>query len=654
VRKTALLVAYTLMFLFIHAGGADAVSVKLAWDASSDSNVAGYNVYRSTESGNFRSGPLNGATLISIESFTDSTVVSGIYYYVVKAVNSVGMESDPSNEVQTTVDTLPSNKAPIVNAGSDQTITLPATATLIGTVMDDGLPAGTLTYSWSIVSGIGVTLASPNWPTTQASFAAAGTYTLKLTVSDGELSSSDEVVVLVSGPAIDRTPPAVTVTAPVQGAVISSSAGVTISASASDDVGVAGVQFKLNGMNLGAEDTTTPYSVSWNTKKASAGTYTIEAVARDAAGNRTSSTPVTVVIRKHGNNLSAVATTGRIREGRVYINVDGPLNTALAIANDETEAALISFYFTNAQGYDFGYGSFPLETKQSLSSFVNEAPFNLAESMEGTLTFYSSLPVSVMALRQRTNERGEFLITALPITSPLTSPPGPFLVLPQFAVGAGWSTQVVLVNSTDTAEIGNLQFFGSISPGESASPLMMTVNGVPAASFDYLIPPHTSVRFATSNASPQFQSGYVLATASNNNMIPHGFVMFSLSNQGVTIAESAVSGASGTAFVTFVEELSNLRYGFAMANPSDSTTWTTFELLSIDGSSMNMSVSMEIPAMGHIAGFVDGLFPEMPQGFQGMLRIIATQPVHVTGLRFESTDRMRGTPSRAPRRSRED
>src|SRR5690606_18555669 len=46
------------------------------------------------------------------------------------------------------------NTAPIANAGADQTITLPADATLSGTASDDGLPAsGSLTTAWSKVSG---------------------------------------------------------------------------------------------------------------------------------------------------------------------------------------------------------------------------------------------------------------------------------------------------------------------------------------------------------------------------------------------------------------------------------------------------------------------------------------------------------------------
>ena len=47
---------------------------------------------------------------------------------------------------------------------------------------------------------------------------------------------------------------------------------------------------------LGAEDTTSPYSVSWNTTTVANGTHTLTAVARDAAGNTTTSTTVNVTV----------------------------------------------------------------------------------------------------------------------------------------------------------------------------------------------------------------------------------------------------------------------------------------------------------------------------------------------------------------------
>ena len=84
-------------------------------------------------------------------------------------------------------------------------------------------------------------------------------------------------------------------TAPLSGDTVSGNA-VTVSATANDNVGVAGVQFLLDGANLGGEDTAAPYTMAWDTTTIANGTHTLSARARDAAGNATTSAgaPVTV------------------------------------------------------------------------------------------------------------------------------------------------------------------------------------------------------------------------------------------------------------------------------------------------------------------------------------------------------------------------
>jgi chitodextrinase len=93
----------------------------------------------------------------------------------------------------------------------------------------------------------------------------------------------------------DSTPPTVTVTGPSAGATVSGAA-VPVSAVAMDNVGVAGVQFKLNGASLGTERTTPPYTLSWDTTPLVNGVYTLSSVARDALGNAGASSPVDVTV----------------------------------------------------------------------------------------------------------------------------------------------------------------------------------------------------------------------------------------------------------------------------------------------------------------------------------------------------------------------
>jgi len=110
---------------------------------------------------------------------------------VLSATDSVQITVQPSGSV---------NTAPTVNAGNDQTITLPAPASLSGIAVDDGLPnpPGKLTTTWSAVSGPGlVSFQNPNGLSTQASFATAGVYVLRLAASDGALTTADSAQITV-------------------------------------------------------------------------------------------------------------------------------------------------------------------------------------------------------------------------------------------------------------------------------------------------------------------------------------------------------------------------------------------------------------------------------------------------------------------------
>ena len=98
----------------------------------------------------------------------------------------------------------------------------------------------------------------------------------------------------VSPPAPDTTAPTVAVNSPAAGSTVS--ATVTVTANASDNSAVSGVQFMLDDSPLGAEDTSSPYSVSWNTATASNAAHRLSARARDAAGNIGVAPDITVTV----------------------------------------------------------------------------------------------------------------------------------------------------------------------------------------------------------------------------------------------------------------------------------------------------------------------------------------------------------------------
>lgn len=105
----------------------------------------------------------------------------------------------------------------------------------------------------------------------------------------------------------DLTTPTIALSAPVAGQVVT---GVfTVQATASDNVGVAGVQFMLDGANLGATDTSSPYQVAWDTAGASNGTHILTAKAWDAAGNEKTSASLTVTVANSTTTPTTPPTT---------------------------------------------------------------------------------------------------------------------------------------------------------------------------------------------------------------------------------------------------------------------------------------------------------------------------------------------------------
>jgi hypothetical protein len=182
------------------------------------------------------------------------------------------------------------------------------------------LVSGTITVTANASDNVGVTgvqfkldganlgvedTATPYAVSWNTSSSANGSHTLTAVARDaaGNKSVSGQVTVTVNnGNPADTTPPAVAITSPSSGALLSGA--VSVAANASDNVAVAGVQFKLDGANLGTEVMTPPYAVSWNTTSSSNGSHTLTAVARDAAGNQTVSSPVIVTVNNGGTQAT--------------------------------------------------------------------------------------------------------------------------------------------------------------------------------------------------------------------------------------------------------------------------------------------------------------------------------------------------------------
>ncbi len=182
---------------------------------------------------------------------------------------------------------------PVANAGSNVTVILPSTTAQLDGSATENPGAATLTYEWSQVYGpstVEFSDASVISPT--VSNLEDGIYKCKLTVSDGTNSSTSYVLVIVSE--TGNTPPTVAITSPTDNTTFKQGEVITITASASDlDGQVVRVEFYEDGNKIG-EDTSAPFSFSWN--NAPIGTHALTANAIDDLNGENTSAVVSVVV----------------------------------------------------------------------------------------------------------------------------------------------------------------------------------------------------------------------------------------------------------------------------------------------------------------------------------------------------------------------
>ncbi len=199
----------------------------------------------------------------------------------------------------------PANQAPVVNAGANQNITLPSTATLTGTATDDGLPASTLTTTWSKVSGPGtVTFGNAGQLSTSVTFSLSGTYVLRLTASDGTLSSQDDLSVIVAAAPVPPTPPT-----PPASPTITGNGTATPTLSGTTQPGAV-IHILVDGIEVGTTAAAGDGSWSYPITGVSAGTHTITVTASNAGGSSPASPAVTVTVAASGGSGSGSSSSG--------------------------------------------------------------------------------------------------------------------------------------------------------------------------------------------------------------------------------------------------------------------------------------------------------------------------------------------------------
>jgi len=353
---------------------------------------------------------------------------------------------------------------------------------------------------------------------------AAGTlyhYRVKSKDAAGNLAVSPDAV-FTTAPPLDTTPPTVSVAAPAANSSVSGT--ITVSATASDNVGVVGVQFKLDIANLGPEDSTNTYSLSWDTTAVSNGSHTLTAVARDAAGNTTTSAAVTVTV---ANDLTPPVLSA------VTVSSIGSDTAVITWTTDEPGTSQVEYGLTAGYGYLTPLDS-SLVTAHSvrLNALAASTPYHYRVRSRDAA---GNLAVS-----------GDFTFVTLP--PPDTTPPAVSMTAPAASSSVS-GTITVSATASDNVGVAGVQFTldnGNMGSELTAGPYTITWNtaGVPNGS-------HTLSAVARDAAGNTATSDGVAVTV-NNDVTPPAISGVAVSSIGPNTATIAwTTNEPGTSRVEY-------------------------------------------------------------------------------------------------------
>ena len=237
-----------------------------------------------------------------MENFSVTGTMQSIFSSLPSAINPLGSGSTSDSEAPT----VPTNLSATAVSSSQINLSWNASTDNVGV-------AGYRIYRNGTQLAVTATTSYSNsglLPSTQYS------YSVSAYDAAGNNSNQSSPASATTQPAGDSLPPSVSLTSPAAGSVLSNT--VTLTASASDNVGVVGVQFRVDGAVIGVEDTTAPYSTTLDTTTLSNGAHSLTARARDAAGNGTNSAPVNITVDNPSQGPLAVS--GLSDNRSAYVN----------------------------------------------------------------------------------------------------------------------------------------------------------------------------------------------------------------------------------------------------------------------------------------------------------------------------------------------
>ncbi|MBZ5538877.1 MAG: fibronectin type III domain-containing protein, partial [Acidobacteriia bacterium] len=134
-----------------------------------------------------------------------------------------------------------------------------------------------------------------------------------------------------------------------------------------------------------------------------------------------------------------------------------PRDTGVAIVNRNSTEAQVTLTLQSVDGSTMS-GSLTLPPNGHVARFISELFPGMPAQYQGVLTMTSSVPLAAMTLRQTFNQRSEAIYSTLPVAD-LTRPPEGPMYIPQVADGGGYQTQLILINTSDSISLVQIEFF---------------------------------------------------------------------------------------------------------------------------------------------------------------------------------------------------
>jgi hypothetical protein len=207
------------------------------------------------------------------------------------------------------------------------------------------------------------------------------------------------------------------------------------------------------------------------------------------------------------------------------------------------------------------------------------------------------------------------------------------LLFPQFVDGSGYTTMVVLVNTSSTAvETGKLQLFQ-----DDGSPLAVRqVGGASGSSFSYSIPAGGVFVFQSDGSLTNSHSGWAQILPDGGTMAPMGAGIFSFTREGILVTQSGAPSAAQTTHARiYVDTSGGHDTGLAIVNPEGTAMEVMVKAFQMDGATQVGARAglIRLAGNGHAAAFVGQLISGLPSGFTGVLDISSTSAFAALTLR---------------------